>query len=146
MICCIFSRFVSDRLTMQNEIRTARRLDLIDRIAIGVSGVCLLHCIATMLVVALLASAGGLLLDPMIHELGLGLAILLGLYAFSRGFAVHGRKMPLLLGLAGISAMGYALSLTHGVSGEVLFTVIGILLVVSGHELNRRAFSRLSRC
>lgn len=126
---------------MESDNQTARRIGIIDRVAIGLSGLCLVHCVATMLVVALLASAGGLLLNPLIHEIGLGVAILLGLYAFGRGFLTHRRTVPLLLGFSGLAAMGYALSLTHGVSGEVLFTVIGVLLVAGGHEMNRRAFS-----
>ena len=46
----------------------------IDRAAIGLSGLCLVHCIATAVLVMVLASAGGLLVDPRIHEIGLALA------------------------------------------------------------------------
>lgn len=118
----------------------AHRVNLIDRMAIGLSGLCLAHCVATALLLALLASASGVLLNPLIHEVGLGVAIVLGLYAFGRGFLAHGRKMPLVIGAAGLGAMGYALSLQHGVAGEVVFTIIGVALVATGHELNRRAF------
>ena len=49
-----------------------------DRLAIGLSGLCLVHCLASAIVVAMLASAGGLLVSPAIHEIGLFIAILLG--------------------------------------------------------------------
>lgn len=107
--------------------------------AIGLSGLCLIHCLASVLLLALFASVGGLLVNPLIHEIGLGIAIPLGLIAFGRGIFMHGRKEPILIGAIGLSAMAYALSLPHGAPSEVIFTVIGVLLVGIGHGLNRRA-------
>jgi hypothetical protein len=111
----------------------------LDRAAIGLSGLCLLHCVATVLLVALAASAAGLLLNPLVHEIGLAVAIGLGLFAFGRGLISHGRKGPLFIGGSGLAAMAYALSLRHGVAGEFVFTAMGVCLVAIGHELNRRA-------
>ena len=56
-------------------LRGAIRNGSIDRLAIGLSGLCLVHCLASAVLLTLLASAGGLLLDPVIHEVGLTLAI-----------------------------------------------------------------------
>lgn len=123
----------------------ARQIGLIDRAAIALSGLCLVHCVATALILALLASAGGLLANPLFHEVGLGIAILLGLYAFTRGFLTHRRKVPVMIGGAGLASMGYALSLHHGVSGEVLFTIIGVTLVAIAHEMNRRSILAAER-
>ena len=53
----------------------ATRNGVIDRIGIGLSGLCLVHCLASAVMVAMLASAGGILLNSMIHEFGLLLAI-----------------------------------------------------------------------
>lgn len=111
----------------------------LDRAAIGLSALCLFHCIATAFVVALATSTAGAFLDPLIHEIGLALAIALGILAFGGGLLTHGRKTPLLVGALGLSAMAYALSLRHGVPGEILFTVVGVCLVAVGHNLNRRA-------
>ena len=44
-----------------------------------IAGLCLVHCLATSVLLVFLASAGGLLLDPVIHEAGLFLAILFGM-------------------------------------------------------------------
>jgi len=117
----------------------ARQIGFIDRAAIALSGLCLVHCVATALILALLASAGGLLANPLFHEVGLGIAILLGIYAFSRGFLSHRRKLPVAIGGLGLASMGFALSLHHGVRGEVLFTIIGVTLVAIAHEMNRRS-------
>ena len=53
----------------------AARNGAMDRLAIGLSGLCLVHCLASAVFVAMLASAGGLLLHPAIHEVGLFVAI-----------------------------------------------------------------------
>jgi hypothetical protein len=115
------------------------RSNWLDRAAIGLSGLCLIHCVATALVVALAASAASVFLNPLIHEVGLALAIGLGVLALGTGLIAHGRKAPMLVGGLGLCAMAYALSLRHGVAGEVIFTILGVCLVAIGHGLNRRA-------
>src|SRR3954454_13901911 len=65
-----------------------------DRMAIALSGLCLVHCLASAIFVAMLASAGGLLLHPIIHEVGLTFAIGLGRIALGRGILEHGFMMP----------------------------------------------------
>ena len=126
---------------MPVEPAPSTQINRIDRIAIGLSGLCLVHCLATIVLVSLLASLGGLLLNPLIHEVGLAVAILLGSYAFLRGFRIHGRILPVVIGGMGLCAMGYALSFRHGMAGEVAFTIIGVILLAAGHELNRRAIA-----
>jgi hypothetical protein len=94
----------------------------LDRLGIALSGLCLVHCIASAVLVAVLASAGGALLDHRIHAVGLVLAILLGLVALGRGIAEHGFMMPAAIG-----------------GGEVLYTLAGVAILALGHDLNRRA-------
>lgn len=112
-----------------------------DRIAIGISGLCAVHCLATAVLVALAASAGGLLLSPIIHEVGLVIAIGLGALALGRGVLQHGYMMPAAIGALGLGVMAGAISLPHDGSGETLFTLIGVGLLALGHDLNRRAVS-----
>jgi EamA domain-containing membrane protein RarD len=118
---------------------TASATGWLDRAAIGLSGLCLIHCAATALLVALAASTASIFTNPAIHEVGLVLALGFGVIALVRGAMSHGRKLPLLIGCLGLGAMAYALSLRHGVPGEVVFTIIGVCLVATGHGLNRRA-------
>ena len=112
-----------------------------DRIAIGISGLCAVHCLATAVLEALAASAGGLLLSPIIHEVGLVIAIGLGALALGRGVLQHGYMMPAAIGALGLGVMAGAISLPHDGSGETLFTLIGVGLLALGHDLNRRAVS-----
>lgn len=114
--------------------------DLFDRLAIGLSALCLVHCAASVVLVALLATAGGMLLHPAIHETGLGLAILLAIVGLGRGFIQHRRPVPMVLGTAGIALMGTALAVPHGVT-EAAYTMLGVACVAIAHLLNRRALA-----
>jgi len=111
---------------------------LVDRLAIGLSGLCLVHCLATSVLLALLASAGGILVSPVVHELGLTIAIALGLVALGRGIWEHGFMMPSAVGGLGLGVMAGALTLEHGFT-ETVYTVLGVAILALGHDLNRRA-------
>lgn len=116
----------------------ARGNGLFDRLAIGLSGLCLVHCLASAIFVALLASAGGVLLDPRIHETGLVLAIALGVAALGRGIVEHSFMMPSAIGGLGLGVMAGSLSLPEGGAGTV-YTILGVAILALGHDLNRRA-------
>lgn len=111
----------------------------VDRLAIGLSGLCAVHCLASAVLVALAASAGGLLLAPEVHEVGLSIAILFGALALGRGVLRHGFLMPISIGALGLGVMAGAVSLPHDGSGETLFTLLGVALLALGHDLNQRA-------
>lgn len=107
----------------------------LDRIAIGLSGICIVHCLATAVVLGLLATAGGLLGAPIIHEVGLVLAMVLGAVALGRGVTMHGFMLPVSVGALGLGVMAGALQLPHD-GTEALYTIIGVALVALGHRLN----------
>jgi hypothetical protein len=108
-----------------------------DRYAIGLSGLCLVHCIATAVLLAVVSTAGGLL-HPAIHEIGLVLAIGFGVLALGRGIVSHGYMMPAAVGAFGLGMMAGALTLDHG-TDEILATLVGVAILALGHDLNRRA-------
>ena len=107
----------------------------LDRIAMGLSGLCLVHCVATAILLGLLASAGGFLGQPIIHEVGLTLAMIIGAFALGRGLLEHGFLMPAGIGLLGLGVMAGALSMPEG-GHEAIYTVTGVLIVALGHRLN----------
>jgi hypothetical protein len=113
---------------------------VLDRWAIGLSGLCLAHCVASVFLLSLLASAGGMLLHPFVHEIGLALAIGLGLFALVRGAKAHGYTLPAAVGGLGLGVMAGALSVPHG-SAETVYTMLGVAILALGHDLNRRAAS-----
>ncbi|MFC7537120.1 MerC domain-containing protein [Sphingomonas sp. GCM10030256] len=109
----------------------------LDRMAIGLSGLCLVHCIATTVLLAFLSAAGGFLGAHWVHEVGLSLAMILGAFALGRGIVDHGFMMPSAVGGLGLGVMGGALTLPHD-GTEAAFTVLGVLILALGHDLNRR--------
>ena len=112
----------------------------LDRLAIGLSGLCLVHCVASVFLLTLLASAGGMLLHPMVHEVGLGIAIAIGTFALVRGALEHGYTLPAAVGGLGLGVMAGALAVPHG-STETVYTMLGVAILALGHDLNRRAAS-----
>jgi hypothetical protein len=112
----------------------------LDALAIALSGLCLVHCVASAVLIALLSTAGGLL-DPRIHEIGLGIAILFGVVALTNGVRAHGRVLPLLIAAVGVTLMGVAIAMPHEGGREALVTILGVTLLASGHWMNRRALA-----
>lgn len=111
---------------------------LIDRLAIGLSGLCFVHCIASAVAIAVLASAGTFLLDPIFHEVGMSIAFVLGVLGLGRGILKHGFMLPASVGGLGLGVMAGSLYIGHE-NGGTLYSIIGVLIVALGHDLNRRA-------
>lgn len=107
----------------------------LDRIAMGLSGLCLVHCVATAVLLALLSAAGGFLGAPIVHEVGLSLAMVMGAIALGRGIVEHGYSMPSAVGGLGLGVMAGALTLPHD-GTEALYTVVGVAILALGHRLN----------
>lgn len=110
----------------------------LDRIAMGLSGLCAVHCVATAVLLGLLASAGGLLGKPIIHEVGLTLAMILGAIALGRGIREHGFLLPSAVGTLGLALMAYAMTL-HESGWEPVVTIVGVSVLALGHRLNLMA-------
>lgn len=109
-----------------------------DGLGLSLAGLCLVHCLATSILLALLASAGGFLFSPLIHEVGLALAIVFGIVALVKGLFEHGFMMPAAIGSLGIGVMSGALTLPHG-GTEIVYTMVGVAILALGHDLNLRA-------
>lgn len=110
-----------------------------DRMAIGLSGLCAVHCVASAIFLAFMASVGAALLNPLWHEVGLCFAIVFGVLALIRGFLTHGYAMPLFFGSFGLGMMAGAVALPYEGGMETVYTVTGVALLAFGHDLNRRA-------
>jgi len=117
-----------------NSISIRRRLD---RAGIWLSSLCLLHCVLTILLVSVLGLGGQLLLAPEIHRFGLALALIIAAVAIGWGALRHRRRLPFVTAMMGLTFMGGALAVPHGLY-EVVLTMIGVTLVSTGHILNLR--------
>ena len=120
---------------MPSMLQLSLPIGRLDRFAIGLSGLCLVHCLATAVMLGLLSAAGGFLGAPIIHEVGLTLAMGLGAIALGRGIFEHGFMMPSAVGGLGLGVMAGALTLPHDGS-EAAYTIAGVLILALGHRLN----------
>lgn len=123
---------------MPISIRQSLLSGRVDRVAIALSGMCVAHCFITAVVLGVLASAGGIFENPLIHEAGLVLAILLGAVALGHGAMMHGFMMPAAIGALGLGIMAGALTMDHGLQ-ESAYTLLGVAILALGHDLNHRA-------
>jgi hypothetical protein len=119
-------------------LESALKRGTLDRMAIGLSGLCLAHCLASAVIVAFLATAGSVFLTPIVHEIGLTVAIILGAIALGQGVLRHGYAMPAWVGSLGLGVMAGAMTLEHD-GGEIVYTIVGVMILALGHDLNRRA-------
>ncbi len=111
--------------------------DRLDRTGILISGLCAVHCLASIILVSLLGLGGQVLLAPAIHRVGLALAIAVGAVTLGIGIFRHGQIWPLLVGSLGLLLMTGGLFVPHG-AGEAILTIAGVGMVASAHVMNLR--------
>ena len=120
---------------LQRAILPIRRR--LDRAGIALSGMCALHCLASIVLVSGLGIGGEYLLAPEIHRWGLLVATLIAGVAIGWGALRHRMAMPFVIAMTGLTFMGGALAVPHGYK-EAILTIIGVALVSLGHILNLR--------
>lgn len=109
----------------------------LDRAGIALSALCALHCVLSVLLVSVIGIGGEIFLDPAIHRYGLLVATLIAAVAIGWGAVRHRMAAPFVIAMTGLSFMGGALAVPHGVE-EAVLTIIGVALVSLGHILNLR--------
>lgn len=112
---------------------------VLDRAGIGLSSLCLLHCLASIALVSALGLGGQFLLAPAIHRVGLAIALIIAAVAIGWGALRHRKAAPFVTAMMGLSFMGGGLAVPHGYE-EAVLTIIGVILVSTGHILNLRHF------
>ena len=116
--------------------RTTR---LLDRGAIGLSGLCLIHCLAFPVLIAFLPALASVLPQQWwVHSLILATAIPLAGLALWRGWRRHGDARPALLGGLGLGLMTLGVLVRETTVAETVLTVAGGLTVAAAHVLNWR--------
>lgn len=125
----------------------AKSTEWLDGAAVGLSGLCLLHCLALPFFVGALP-----MLMPYseshLHAQMLFVAVPLSAVAIGIGFARHRNARILLAALAGISLLLVGATVAHGNLGLVadrLLTVCGSLVLAAAHLWNG-LLSRRPRC
>jgi len=110
-----------------------------DRVGQGLSLLCLVHCLATPVVLGLLPSLGFLLHNELVHLVLAVVVVGVSLVAFGNGFRRHRRAMVPLLGALGVLGLLFA-TLVLEPRSEVmgtLGTVVASIVLVVAHTMNR---------
>ena len=119
----------------------------LEGIGLSLSGICILHCIATPLLAFTLPTWGGLLLvsESVFHWILLCLAIPISGFAFWYSSQRHQATGTLILGLIGLFIMFVGASHLFGHEYEIALTVTGVIAVSIAHMKNlKRAHVRNS--
>lgn len=131
-------------MTSQIALRETKRKSLraaSDFIGIGLSLLCLVHCLALPMLISFApAILRGLPGDDVTHR-SLAVAIgFVGFLAFRSGYKVHGKRWVLAAFIAGLLLVSTAAVLGDEVLtgyGEAAVTVCGGFLLVTAHFFNR---------
>ena len=111
---------------------------------------CMIHCLAFPLLVALLPSIAALPLDKEAFHLWMVIAVIpISLYALTLGCKKHKKKSILSFGLLGLVCLVSAVLLGEsriGEAGEKILTVIGALLIAFSHYKNFHQCQHLKNC
>lgn len=114
----------------------------LDQAAIGLSLLCLVHCLALPLLLVLLPALAALpIADERFHLALLTLVLPTSAAALWLGWRRHRRWRVMAWGLAGVGILVFAAAFGHdllGEGGERGLTVIGALLVAASHLRNFR--------
>lgn len=114
----------------------------IDKISIGLSALCAVHCLVLPVVAGLLPALAAVTASHShFHVLMLVLVIPLSGLALGAGWLRHRDRIVLALGVCGMGLMVIAVTLGHdllGDAGERWATLAGTFLLAAGHLRNFR--------
>ncbi|MBN1240476.1 MAG: MerC domain-containing protein [Gammaproteobacteria bacterium] len=120
-----------------------------DRIAIALSTICIVHCLAVPIVVAVLPVAAITFADDThFHALMLWLVVPTSAVGFTLGYRVHRRWSIVAFGAVSAAALAAAAILGHAYWRESLELAVNLaasLALAAAHWMNFREVRRLHR-
>jgi cation transport ATPase len=113
-----------------------------DKLGLWLSSLCAIHCLATPLLVLALPVLGGFFEQEWVHLAMALFVVPVGLFAFWSGYKHHLQMRVFALGTVGLLLVGGASLAPHElveIQGFDVVTVLGSILLITAHILNRRA-------
>ncbi len=120
--------------------RPSSRGGILDRVAITLSGLCLIHCLLLPVVIValpLLAQFN----ETHFHVQMLIVVVPISLIAFALAYRRHGNKAIIAWGFAGIAIMFIGGTIAHanyGILADSLLTMTGSIILATSHYFNNR--------
>lgn len=124
--------------------------EITDKVSIGLSLMCAIHCLILPLILVLLPSLAALELDDEAFHIWMLVAVLpTSIFALTIGCKRHKRYHLLAIGVAGLTLLITAVLLGHeliGEYGEKILTLLGASLIATGHFFNFRLCRQHNDC
>jgi hypothetical protein len=114
---------------------------LSDKLAIGLSMICVVHCLVLPMLLILVPPFSGLfaLDDEMFHQWMLYAVLPISIAALMIGHFHHCSYEVFLVGSIGLSLIILSATLSHdvlGETGEVVLSILGSMIIAYGHFRN----------
>lgn len=125
-------------MTLRFNFRISTALDMV---AVGLSWLCLVHCLALPLLILLFPLLGTLISHAAFHQLILIAVLPTTAIALGIGYRQHRTKRVALLGLAGVASLVFAAFALHSMHAhhlETWVTVAGVIALALAHVINFR--------
>ncbi|RLA26337.1 MAG: MerC domain-containing protein [Gammaproteobacteria bacterium] len=122
---------------------SASQSDMLDKVAVALSGLCLLHCLLMPVIITALPFFGQFSARHLHAEI-LTIVLPISLIALSIGFRRHADKRVVGWGIAGLLLLIVGATLAHNMYGVVadrMLAITGSVILAAAHYRN----SRLSR-
>ncbi len=122
---------------------SSKTTSLLDNAAVALSGLCLLHCLALPMLIAVLPFLGQFGAGHF-HSQMLIAVVPVSIIAFALGFRRHHSRSVVAWGGVGVLLLMVGGTIAHGSYGIVadrLLTICGALILAAAHYFNNR-FSR----
>jgi len=146
---CYIIRFCSRRVPrpiVQSASPNPSRSAPLDRVAIGISGLCLVQCLLLpVLVMATPLATLGVLDHGAFHTMLLWVIVPSSVAAFVIGYRAHRSRRLLVLGLAALVVLGLVELVGHqwlGHLGSTALVCLGGALLIAAHLVNLRSSPR----
>jgi hypothetical protein len=116
--------------------------DIWDKLGMFLSTLCAIHCLVTPLLILALPVMGEAFESHWVHLSMAAVILPIGLFAFWSGFRHHRQRRVLAMGVTGLLLVCAGSTLPHEmveVFEHDVVTILGSLLLVTAHWLNRKA-------
>lgn len=121
-----------------------------DKLAIALSSLCVIHCLATPLLLIILPSFGALFADSheLFHQIILFFVLPVGLAALAAGYRHHHKNSVLGSGLTGLAILFLTALYGHdylGEFGETGATILASLVIAYAHLRNYQLSQKMQK-
>lgn len=118
-----------------------------DTIGIGLSLICVVHCIVTPVILSLLPVLGQLISEDAFHTWMAPVFIVPAILALIPGTLKHKSKLPIVLAVFGLIVFCLSTFL-HGMSEsvELIASLVGSGMLIAAHKLNHTYCNSCVKC